>query len=378
MNTTPTISKESTAFYENLPTYTALGGSVTREISGISVVLLNRGSRPDMHSLFSMLEKEGFDYVVSIEKNSERYDIDRLVCEFPFVRFVFPKTEINPGVAINLGCLELKTKFFFVLWSDLSIIHANGAVKMRELLEYSKLFPKTARIMQMDGTEAPSVNPIKRLCTVPMLQDTDFQTKPTIVTPIFSEKSPETDLDNTSKDEYPTLFPFDYLGFYDRERFTAIGGFDGKYENHYWQLLDFGFRAWLCGEEIRCTQFVRLTAAANEQIQKKTTDEGFRRYFLKCLSPRFIEEKGKKNSQKNESAYRLPLRSFFQYLKICGFSVGFRLVEAWRQFKEIRTWVKENSAQFHIDAGDFPKYWMETIMNNQNNSISDAKAGIIA
>jgi hypothetical protein len=72
MNTIPTT------FNAALPSYTAVGGNGRRASTGLSAVVLNRGGRYDRFGLFDELEKAGFDYVISIEGEQKRYDLEEL------------------------------------------------------------------------------------------------------------------------------------------------------------------------------------------------------------------------------------------------------------------------------------------------------------
>jgi hypothetical protein len=321
-----------------LPTYTAFGGRNQKNNTGIGVILLSRGMRLSRRSMLIELAKEGFDYVVSIEIGTERYDIEELERDFPFVRFVFIKDEVNTGLAINLAARELPSPFFFILWNDLHIIYAGGASRIRQLLYME------------DETGDP-----KRLCTVPMIQNTEFETLPTIVSPLFRNKTVETVLMSSSKEDAPTLFPFDGVGIYNREAFFRIGGFDSSIENLHWQLMDFGFRAWLWGEEIACTQFVRLTFDGEEPKRDSSVDAGYRRFFLKNLAPVIHPSPDKENAANPPMHVDLPLRRFFPYLV----HSSLRPFRAWVEFKTARAWITENAAKFRRDVASIGKMWEE-------------------
>jgi hypothetical protein len=318
MNTIPTT------FNENLPAYTAVSGGARGGHSGLSAILLNRGGRYPRRALFEELEKEGFDSVISVERPEERYDIEELSLAFPFVRFILLKTPVNTGYQINLAAAETESPLFFVLWNDLHIIHGGGAGRITELL-------------LKDGN-------IKRLCTVPMLQNMEFETIPTIIAPFITKKSADTLLSAPMKEEAPSLFPFDGVGIYDRERFIRLGGFDGGLQSPYWQLMDFGFRAWLRGELINCTQFVRLTLEGAPAPHDATVDESYRRFHLKNLSP--VVRSG-------STGAHLPLRRFPAFLLRGGLSP----LAAWKEFSAARRWVSEQRYNFQRDASQIMKIW---------------------
>ena len=168
MNTIPTT------FNDFLPSYTAVGGTERKASTGLSAVILNRGGRFPRYSLFEELEKTGFDYILSMESSSARYDLESLSSSFPFVRFVLLQKSVSPGEEINLAASELSSPLFFVLWNDLKILRGGGAERMAERLHSSALSP-----------ESESRNPYKRLCTVPLIQDGRFETMPTLIAPVL-------------------------------------------------------------------------------------------------------------------------------------------------------------------------------------------------
>jgi hypothetical protein len=318
MNTIPTI------FNETLPSYTAVGGNERRASTGLSAVILNRGERYPRYGLFEELGKVGFDYVLSMESSFTRYNLEALSQSFPFVRFILLKESVSPGEEINLAASELSSPLFFVLWNDLKILRGGGAERMAE-----RLF--TA------GSENSS--PYKRLCTAPVIQDGRSETMPTLVAPVlFPGKKLKTAIRTVplvpQKEGLPSLYPFDGIGIYDRERFLRLGGFDPRVKNFYWQLMDFGFRSSLWGEEIAVTQLIKLSYEGAVPQEDSTAGEGFRRFFLKNLAPVF----------RGDHAH-VPLGRFPGYLKKRG-----DLFTAWKEFSIARTWVKTNRYRFVSDA----------------------------
>ena len=113
-----------------MPSYTALGGSLRRNATGVSVILLNRGGRYPRRTLFTELEKGFFDYVVSLEGPQDRYDLEDLSERFSFVRFIILKESIGFGEQINLAASEIGSPLFLVLWNDLRILHGADAGKI--------------------------------------------------------------------------------------------------------------------------------------------------------------------------------------------------------------------------------------------------------
>ena len=328
MNTIPTTFKES------LPSYTAVGGAERRASTGLSAVVLNRGGRYPRYTFFEELEKAGFDYILTTELSS-RYDLESLSGNFPFIRFILLKEAISAGEEINLAAAELDSPLFFVLWNDVKFLRSGGAERMAERLL------STAAWQQRDQEEEKQY---KRLCTVPQIQDNSFRTIPTLIAPalIPGENSIKTIPFASGKEGAPSLYPFDGIGIYDRDRFIRMGGFDSSIKSFHWQLMDFGFRSCLWGEEIAFTQLIKLSYENAVPLEDGTADENSRRFYLKNISPVF----------RGDYSY-LPLRRFIKYVRIRGGE----LPSAWKEFSAARVWVKTNSYRFTSDARTVVERW---------------------
>jgi len=305
-----------------LPSYTAVGGSERAASTGLSAVLLNRGGRFPRKTLFEQLKKTGFDYILSIEGNGERYDIEELSGHFSFIRFILLHEKITFGEMINLAAAELTGSYFFVLWNDHHFFNGINAAKM---VDY------------FGG---------QRLCTVPTVQNSRFEILHTLSSPVYCQTSkggiirtlPEIPV----KENQSTLFPHDWMGFYDKERFLRLGGFDREITHPYWQLMDFGFRSYLWDEEIRSTQIVRLIHDGAAAPQDNTTEDSYRLFYLKNLAPEW----------RSDHAY-LPLRRFPGYLA----NSGWDLPSAWMEFSRERRWVLKNRNRFRRDARSLTDLW---------------------
>ncbi|GHV96117.1 hypothetical protein AGMMS50293_24370 [Spirochaetia bacterium] len=322
-----------TTFNETLPSYTAVGGKERYSSTGLSAVILNRCGRYPRRTFFQELEKTGFDYVISIESSPERYDVEELSGRFPFVRFILLKREISLGEQINLAASELDSPLFFVLWNDLKIIAGGSAGRMAERLSGSQEDSK-------DSGEKKS--PFKRLCTVPVIQNSRFETLPTLIAPVIFRKKIRTIFFEPHTENLPSLYPFDGIGIYDRERFIRLGGFDSTLKNTHWQFMDFGFRAHLWGEEIRLTQQTKLSCTGEIPAEDNTAESSYRRFYLKNLAPEF----------RGDCAH-LPLRRFPGYL----FKFGEDPFAAWEDFSESRRWVRTNRFRWRCDARSVTEQW---------------------
>lgn len=346
MNTIPTI------FNEALPSYTVVGGRERLASTGISAVILNRSGRYPRRVFFQELEKAGFDYVVSVENSPERYDLEELTGRFPFARFVLPQRRLNLGEQINLAATEVDSPLFFVLWNDLKILTCGGARRMAERLgagfDDDRNYGDEKNSLKKNGGENGGENgseeksPLKRLCTIPVIQNSRFETLPTLVAPAFLKGKVRTLLFSPHNEEFDSLYPFDGIGIYDRERFIRMMGFDTTLNSAHWQLMDFGFRAHLWGEEIRVSQQLRLSYDGESPSEDNTAEASYRRFYFKNLAPVFSGDHA-----------RLPFRKFL------GFSLSSRSdpMAAWDDFSEAKRWVKKYSFRWRSDARTLTERW---------------------
>lgn len=319
MSTIPTI------FNEAPPPYTAVGGTVRAASSGLTAVLLNRGGRYLRRSVFQDFEKAGFDYVVSVEGPRESYDVEELSLRYPFVKFLLLKDQVTVGEQINLAASETSTPLFLVLWNDVRFIRSGGAERIAE------------RLLSDPGADGGG-----RLCTVPLVQNGRFEPLPTLVSPAFFRGSVKTIPFAGAREGLPSLYPFDAVGIYGRDRFIRLGGFDGTIASAHWQLMDFGFRAQLWGESIRSTQLVKVMYEGELPPEDATVDSGYTRFYLKNLAPLF----------RGDSAH-LPFRRFLSYYLRAGLGP----FEAWDSFSEARAWVETNKYRFRCDARKITELW---------------------
>ncbi|MDR2536989.1 MAG: hypothetical protein LBC46_01665 [Treponema sp.] len=327
------MSTISTIFNNTMPSYTAVGGIERGASSGLSAVILNRGGRYPRRTLFQELEKVGFDYIISMEGPQERYDVEELSGRFPQVRFILLKESVSLGEQINLAASELSSSLFFVLWNDLRILHSGGASRMAERLQLGQ-----EELYKNVGQKSA----YRRLCTIPLIQNSHFENLPTISAPALFKGTVKTLMFAPEREGQSSLYPFDGVGIYDRLRFIDIGGFDTSLSSTHWQLMDFGFRAYLWGEQISATQLIRLSYDGEPPPEDNTTDESYRRFYLKNLAPIFQGDHAS-----------LPLRCFFPY----SWRVDGDLFTVWAEFLKARHWIKDYQYRFRSDARAITELW---------------------
>jgi len=240
---------------------------------------------------------------------------------------------VTTGEKINLGAAELGSPLFFVLWNDLRVLRGGTAGRMTERLALTP--EELAR-----RPDHPTA--FKRLCTVPVIQDSRFETMATLTAPLSVRGSVSVVPYPPGRDGLPSLYPFEGIGVYDRERFLSLGGYDRAIRSFYWQLMDFGTRARLWGEEITATQSIKLSYQGTVIPEDGTRDANYRRFYLKNQAPVF----------RGDYAH-IPLRRFPAYWK----NSGTDLLEAWGEFAEIRRWVRDNRFRFRGDLRTISGFW---------------------
>jgi hypothetical protein len=197
----------------------------------------------------------------------------------------------------------------------------------------------------------------KRLCTVPVIQNARFETLPTLSAPAVKKNTVNTITFGPDKDGLPSLYPFDAVGIYDRDRFIKLGGFDGTLTSFHWQLMDFGFRSHLWGEEIKLSQNIKVTYEGVVPPENYTADSSSLRFYLKNLAPIFRGDYA-----------NIPLRRFPAYFRASGKDI----FSAWDEFSEGRRWVKVNRFRFKSDARTIAELWNDIEINAVTAAAEDA------
>jgi hypothetical protein len=323
MNTIPTT------FNEKITPYTAVGCKERGASTGISAVILNR---PPLtrRSFFQEIEKTGFDNVISIESAVPHYDIEEMAGRFPFARFILPENEINLGEQINLAASEIDSPLFFVMYSDMKLIAGGNARRMAE------------RLSVTSEENSDKMIGFKRLCTVPVIMNSNYEVLPTLALPVTRKRKIKTVFSEAEKEGELSLYPYDGIGIYDRQRFIQIGGYDITLKNPHWQLMDFGMRTYLWGEEIGLNLHYKISFDGESAPEDLTVEESYRRFYLKNLAPVF----------KRDYAH-LPLYRFPAFLGKSGED----LFAAWEEFSHTREWVRKNKYRWRRDARSVTSLW---------------------
>ncbi|MFP4549187.1 MAG: hypothetical protein ACLFNT_00160 [Spirochaetales bacterium] len=308
MSTTPSTSDIS---------YTVVGERRLKDRGTVTAIILNRGGRQSRAEYLDRLLDLGVAHVITLLDPAPHYDIEQLASRSAYARFVTFSRPTTLGNQINIAAREVTTPRFLVLWSG---------------MEPSSL---TARVLSQ-------IDEIGSLCVVPAFRTRQGELAPTVVAPAFFGSKLRTIPVQPNSTGALSLYPYAMVGLYDRAKFELVGGFDERIENPYWQLLDFGFRAYLWGEQIAALPSLRVHLSRDLPAEDSTPDESYARFHLKNLAVRFVRDQG-----------RLPRFLMVPFLLRSGMSMR----SALRTFGAARAWVRENRYRFVQDARRVTELW---------------------
>lgn len=315
MNTIPS------GFDENQISRTVFGGieNYADDSLNISVILLNKNGNYFKQSNFENLLGCNFRSIISVESNPDNFSIDEISKKYPAVKFIIPQEEATDGELINLAMSEISSEYVLVLRDSLYIPSGIILTNLAERLKNECVF-----------------------CLVPRLFDVQkngifCQFSPTIEKNKFVVESSSVAMDGVK-----TLYPFDNIAFYNREKFIQLGGFDYTIKSKYWQNLDFGLRAWLWGEEIKLTTLFKFNYLTEYPVEDKTANLDYLRYYLKNEVPKMKLDQG-----------IIKRVDFFKFYK----NSGCGLLEARKQFLEARNWVYKNRYKFKMSLEALIQEW---------------------
>lgn len=285
----------------------------------VSVILLNSRGSQFRFPVLESLSKCGFKSIVSIENDPENFKIEMLSRRFPSVKFIIPLENATQGELINIAMGEVDSKHVLVVKDTLLLDREIFTSRIIERLAEKNLFCIAPRIFFPDCPNFPIVS------------------FPTVENSIFKIAA-----SSVLSDGCAVLFPFDFVGLYDREKFIQLGGFDCTIKSPYWQNADLSLRAWLFGEKIELSTLFSFTYNESVPETDVAKDISYSRFFLKNLIP----------CMDNDNVV-IPKSSFLLYLlrSGCGF------IESYRQFSAAKVWIQKNKHRFKIDVKFLIENW---------------------
>lgn len=306
--------------------YTVIGNKTQMgkkdNLCSMSALVLSRGGRPYRNELYKELLNLNICEIVSVEFGAKsHFDLEKETTSNNYLRFLILQDEVSVGEMINIGISECSSDYVFVIWDDI-IINSKS-------ISY-RVFEK--------------ISGENRMCTVPLIKSKDGELIPSLMTPLFNKELLKVVplLENKT---LKTLFPYMFIGIYNKDKFIRLGGYDIDIKNNYWQKLDFGLRANMWGESIGAHKSFEISIGEKgTDVEDITPDKDYRLYCLKNLSVVI----------KNDIGY-LPFTRFFSYYDKSGSSI----VDAFKTFLTVRRWVKINRYRFKKSAPFLTKNWEE-------------------
>lgn len=298
------------------------GRQVTTDVQmDISVILLNRSGSHLRTQVFDSLLQCGFKTIISVEPVSENYNIEEVSRRYPMIKFIIPREESSDGNLINSCISEFDSKYFLVLRDCFNLPKGLLTKNLAENLMKDNVFCIVPRLVDKNGSAV--INNF-----VPDAKKGRFLMVP----------------EQACMDGTPTVYPFDYIGLYNREKFIKLGGYDYTITSHYWQNVDFSLRAWLWGEKTLITTKFQISYIEEVPLENAIPDFSYIRFYLKNVLPKFRSDHG-----------AVPHFSFlgFYLRSKCG------IFQAWAQYKEAKNWIRKNQFRFKQDVQYIIENWTE-------------------
>lgn len=316
MNTIPSI------FNEHKISYSVFGETEENQkslIPSVTCVVLSRNGRQYRQVAIENLLKKGFSKVISVNQKTEQNSVEQLTRIFPNVEFIVALEDCLQGELLNIAFSRAKTDYVLVVQEEMC-----GENFMFNSSLAEKFISK------------------KQFCIAPRLISETGHRIPVLFCPDVNRAKFNIEEETSMADNQCTLYCYDYAGFYNREIFCLLGGFDYTITSEYWQKIDLFMRSWLWGEKITVSNVFELSYAESVPEEDRTVELSYLRFYLKNILPVFVSDHAK-----------ISKSSFFRFKT--GSSCGF--VESWNQFKDAIRWTADNQYRFKTDAVSLIENW---------------------
>jgi hypothetical protein len=316
MNTTRTTTEHG----PQIP-YTVVGGArwdrVRRYPFALTFLVLSRGDRLFRAELLKDLQSRELGEILWVEGPEPSAEMESVANDFPLVRFLFVKAPSTVGELFNIGIEESRSPLVMGMWSD-------------------------TRLASLPAALLPSLEKSAVVCAVPSARNVRGETIPSWQSPFWKRRRLALSFRVPRKDGEATLFPFDFCGVYNREKFRQLGGYDPAIANPYWQKLDFGFRSFLWGEKLRGSTEISITYTGAPPEEDTTPDQGYKLFWLKNIAVRQRREMGV-----------LPARRLADYVAHSDTGPAYAV----KEFRAVRAWVRKNRFRFRRDPRELVDRW---------------------
>lgn len=322
MNIIPSTSKSS--LYEFAEPYSIVGGD-TLDLSqkdqlGISIILPSSDSSPLNEQLFDTLSQIDVREILAVISNPYPRDLIPLTRYYSKLRFILLTQESNIGLQLNIAFGESLSEHCLVIDKNMELDAGNFHPNFLETMSEQT-----------------------QLCTAPLWQDSEEEILPTVLGPLVSKGGVfHAQPVSPGKGKTPTLFPWEYCALYQKRKHRAIGGFDSLIQENWWQMLEYGMRAWLWGESITTLPEWIVKLAGEWPPLNTSLGPGYRRFYFKTLATRWMGGEA-----------RLMRNSLRTYMRDSGdYSMSIRA-----EWKKIRQWVRQNRYRYTMDAKSLTESW---------------------
>jgi hypothetical protein len=321
MSTTRSTSDRTGLPAADRAPYTVVGGArwdrMRRYPYEVTFLVLARGDRLFRADLLRALCAWGFGEVIWAEPGPASADIEQLARDFPEVRFLLAREGCSGGELINIGISEARARLVLCFWSD-------------------------ARPLAFTREALAGVEELGAACVLPAARNAKREAIPTWQAPSGRQRRLVPKFRPPREDGEKCLFPFDYCGLYDREKFSLLGGFDTGIGNPYWQKLDFGLRAWLWGEKILGTTRITVAYTGTPPADDTTPDEGYKKFHLRNMAIRIRRQVGV-----------LPLWQLPEFMLRSDNGPLYAV----KEFASARAWVQRHRFRFRREPRDVIERW---------------------
>lgn len=294
--------------------YTVVSNSyLNLQESNFSVAIINRDNSPFISPLID--EINNFEVSEILLFNTR---INPKKEWAPIKQIWTGEKQLNYGELVNIAIREAKTPYVLILWNNVRFVHTDLS---------SRLFLK----IEEKG----------HLCTIPQLysgSSENLYKLPIITKPIHNNHGFGIEHSMASKTDQKTFTPVDYIGFYNRQRFLNLGGYDSKIKNPYWQKADFSMRAAMWAEQIVFNPTINIYyKEENQTSDDDVLDLDARIFALKCLAP-VMKRSG--------------ITLSFNHIKTV-----FGMPNMFGLFNDVKKFLKEYNFRFHYDAEQVVDQW---------------------
>lgn len=303
--------------------HTVVGGAepVPDNSIPLTVLVLNRGGKYDRVGFFSNLLQLGFYSIISVEQSSQSYEVENLTQTFPTVKFVISTDSLKAGEMIWLGMSETLNDKVLVIWSDMKISKNSISSRLLEKLLVSKDVVVSPLLMNYRLEALPVIRE-------PLLEKQNFS-----VTPVMCVR-----------DGSISLYPWDFVGVYDRSLFLELDGFDLELNDPYWQLLDFGFKVWMKSHRITVSSIFRINYENEIPIEEINKNTDYSCFYLKNLAPVM---------KKNKQGLTLSIKKMWSFARKSGFG----LAKGFKIFFAIRKTINSQHKSFSYSGSEIIDAW---------------------